>query len=505
MTPSNYQIIEHPRLLFFLGFFCYCIGIGCSIIWNQTLSIEIALLFPLLIIMLGWWKHWYIILFTLLMSLWGWYMWQQSSNGRVIADNIITRETNWFSGTYTIIWKVEKMLYNSNLSSTYRLRIANIANRSPKNIEIPEDIDIGIFLEIPNNLHINLWDTIEYTGKIIKVIETPLKWFSGYAWYNKIYGKSIVPIFKRIQIAPISALWKIQNWSKSVLFSGFPENIAGIILGMSIGNIELLSSETKKSFTNAGITHILVVSGSNIAFVIVILTSILRYFPIGRIIRTLVVVGFVLGYGSLVGWDMPVIRAVAMWIITYMAIEWWKKASSISILFLVGWGILLYSPLALIYDAWFGLSFAGTLWILLFHKPIQEIVSHQYMPKFLIEITSVTLAASMGSMIAIIYHFNTIPLFTLISNILISGFLGWILLASIIYLAFAMIGWWILYIWGWTIYLPTAYIMWVGEFFWNGYIWTISDAIAEPVAIFLVGVMMSTILYFEKRNLLQSK
>ena len=81
---------------------------------------------------------------------------------------------------------------------------------------------------------------------------------------------------------------------------------------MSIGNIELLSSETKKSFTNAGITHILVVSGSNIAFVIVILTSILRYFPIGRIIRTLVVVGFVLGYGSLVGWDMPVIRAVAM-------------------------------------------------------------------------------------------------------------------------------------------------------------------------------------------------
>ena len=90
---------------------------------------------------------------------------------------------------------------------------------------------------------------------------------------------------------------------------------------MTIGNIELLTNETKKAFTNAGITHILVVSGSNIAFVIVILTGILRYMPIGRIIRTMIVIIFVLGYGSLVGWDMPVVRAVSMGIITYIALE----------------------------------------------------------------------------------------------------------------------------------------------------------------------------------------
>jgi competence protein ComEC len=90
---------------------------------------------------------------------------------------------------------------------------------------------------------------------------------------------------------------------------------------MTIGNIELLSSETKKAFTNAGITHILVVSGSNIAFVIVILTGILRYVPMRRWIRGSIVILFVLVYGSLVGWDMPVVRAVAMGLVTYMAIE----------------------------------------------------------------------------------------------------------------------------------------------------------------------------------------
>jgi competence protein ComEC len=249
----------------------------------------------------------------------------------------------------------------------------------------------------------------------------------------------------------------------------------------------------------------LVVSGSNIAFVIIILTSILRYLPIWRIVRGMTVVGFIIAYGSLVGWDMPVIRAVAMWIITYLAIEWWKRASSIAILFLVGWVILIYSPLALIYDAGFGLSFGGTLGILLFHKPIQESIWVRYIPRFIVEIISVTIAASIWSIIAIIYHFNTIPIFTLASNILISGFLGWILLASVIYLLFAWIGWWILYIWWWTIYLPTAYIMWVGEFFWNGYILAINEKIAEPTAIFLTGLMISTIFYIEKKKLLQSK
>lgn len=81
---------------------------------------------------------------------------------------------------------------------------------------------------------------------------------------------------------------------------------------MTIGNIELLSSETKQYFTNAGITHILVVSGSNIAFVIILLTGILKYIPLSRWIRITVVILFVLLYGSLVGWDMPVVRAVSM-------------------------------------------------------------------------------------------------------------------------------------------------------------------------------------------------
>jgi predicted membrane metal-binding protein len=69
---------------------------------------------------------------------------------------------------------------------------------------------------------------------------------------------------------------------------------------MSIGNIELLDPETKSAFTQAGIIHILVVSGSNIAFVILIISKLLSYIPIRSMIKHMIIVSFVLLYGSLV-------------------------------------------------------------------------------------------------------------------------------------------------------------------------------------------------------------
>ena len=94
-------------------------------------------------------------------------------------------------------------MYTSDLSSTYRLQIANIANRSTGHTRGLEDYDVGIFLEIPSNLHIAINDTIEYTGKIVPVIDHPLKGFAGYAWYHRVYGKSTVAIFRRINIGEL--------------------------------------------------------------------------------------------------------------------------------------------------------------------------------------------------------------------------------------------------------------------------------------------------------------
>ena len=492
-------------MLFFLGFFCFVVGISCWIFSDSTHGVYIWTTIVLSIIFFWGWKRSSIVIFWLIFCFLGFYLSHEENESRKTALETIKKVTYWFSGSYTVQGKVERLLYTNNLSHTYRLNIDNIDNRSTKNITDISEKNIGILFEIPKNLHINIGDTVEYTGKIFDIIDPSLDGFSGYTWYHRIYGKSIVPTFKRITKTEENLLQSIQNWAKWSIFRWFPENISGIILWRTIGNRELLSRETKKQFPNAGITHILVVSGSNIAFVIVIISGILRYTRIRKWIQMSLIIGFVLFYGTLVGWDMPVIRAVAMWLIIYISLEWWKKSSSIAILFGVAFCILIYSPLSLIYDAGFGLSFAGTLWILLFHLPIQEMLQKKHIPRFLSDIISVTLSATLWSMIATIYHFWTIPLYTVISNILIGGILWWILFSSMFYFILSLFGWWILYLWWWTIYLPTLYILTVGEYFWKGYTYTIDEHWIQPISLFLIGISISLVFYREKRKLLQSK
>jgi competence protein ComEC len=80
-------------------------------------------------------------------------------------------------------------------------------------------------------------------------------------------------------------------------------------------------------------------------------------------------------------------------------------------------------PLAPLYDAGFGLSFSATLGILLFHPPIEKWCKKNKFPHIIISIVSVSIGAMLGSLPMLIFHFEKIPLATLLTNLLIGGFL----------------------------------------------------------------------------------
>gem|GEM_PF-3953569 len=51
---------------------------------------------------------------------------------------------------------------------------------------------------------------------------------------------------------------------------------------MTMGDKSLLVKEIRENFMNTGTTHILVVSGANIALILIMMSSVLRYFPFAR-------------------------------------------------------------------------------------------------------------------------------------------------------------------------------------------------------------------------------
>ena len=194
-----------------------------------------------------------------------------------------------------------------------------------------------------------------------------------------------------------------------------------------------------------------------------------------------------------------------MWLITYIAIEWWKKTSSIAILIFVGFCILLYSPLTLVYDAGFWLSFMGTLGILLLYSPIEKLLAKINTPTFIKEIIWVSVSASIWSTIAVIYYFWNISVFSIFANILICGLLWWILISSILYLIFSLINGWLIYVWWWFIYIPTVYIVEIGNFFGKWYIYTVDEQFRSLLSLFLLWLLISVLFYTQKNTLLESK
>jgi len=42
--------------------------------------------------------------------------------------------------------------------------------------------------------------------------------------------------------------------------------------------------------------------------------------------------------------------------------------------------------------------------------------------------------------------------------------------------------------------------MWIGDFFGNGYVYMLDERITEPIALFLIGIMMTIVFWIEKEK-----
>jgi ComEC/Rec2-related protein len=362
-------------------------------------------------------------------------------------------------------------------------------NLSIKRESADESVETSIFLEVPSNLTLISGDRITVEGKIRKNISFPLKGFSRYAFFQGGYGYLFVSTFQRDKIVKPWFFSSIVGYWRVLYEDGFPREIAGTLLGMTLGSFELLPSDLKSSFIASGISHILVVSGSNIALLIIFMIFFLKYFHISKLWRVGIVSSCIMFYVLLVGPEISVMRAAIMGIIWYIAVEWGDQISSRATLGLALIVATIIEPLGPIYDAGFALSFSATLGIILFQKNIIQQLQKYHTPTLLSSSLAVTLGASIGSLPILLYHFWQIPAWTIITNMLIAGFLGWILFSGIIYAGLSLISSSLSYIFGFFVYLPTYIVIQISKIFDDGYILTVPEDIGLIISLSLLGML----------------
>lgn len=204
-------------------------------------------------------------------------------------------------------------------------------------------------------------------------------------------------------------------------------NMAAVGAAMFLGDKSHLSQEIKQQFAQAGLSHILAVSGLHVGVIFLGLGFL--FHPVNRgkrgpLVKQLLVLAGLLGYMVLTGAGAAVVRAVMMFGLVLVMKLLGQKTHLLTALSFSAWVQVLWNP-AVIFDVGFQLSYAAVLGIFLvlpwlerqWKGNIPVWLSHLYAGM------SVTIAATLFTAPFVIHYFGTFPTWFLISNVLVS-FLG---------------------------------------------------------------------------------
>lgn len=224
-------------------------------------------------------------------------------------------------------------------------------------------------------------------------------------------------------------------WVKNHVEESIEENLspehAGLLRGILFGEKEL-DSQIQGAFVQAGIAHVLAVSGLHVGFLIGFISAICNFFKVSNPIKFAIYIGALLFYILITGGTPSVIRASIMAWISLLSKLISKKYDGISALSLAGLVILVSNPL-LLYTASFQLSFLASLFIILLYSSFLERLQRiTFFPSSIQSTLGVTIAAQLGILPASLYHFHEFSVIALITNLVVIPLIGVVLLVSIL-------------------------------------------------------------------------
>jgi len=208
--------------------------------------------------------------------------------------------------------------------------------------------------------------------------------------------------------------WRAANAVRRILDRGaqaLPTDRRALFAGFVLGDRRGASVSTEDDFRGAGLGHLLVVSGENVAFVLAAAAPLVRRFgPRGRWAITVVLLAL---FATMTRFEPSVLRATVM---AGLAITAWglgRPMTGIRVLALCITGLVLADPF-LVGVVGFRLSVAASLGILVLARPLAAALP---LPRWLGSILAVTLAAQLGVAPILVMLPGGMPVAALVANV----------------------------------------------------------------------------------------
>ena len=223
---------------------------------------------------------------------------------------------------------------------------------------------------------------------------------------------------------------------------GLKGEVLHLVSAVSLGAREELEAETTQSFSKTGVTHVLAVSGMNVAIIFVVLELFLRFLnrkKWGILLQTAIIIVAVWGYALITGLSASVLRAAAMFTFIVVGKSLERNANIYNTLAASAFVLLCYTP-SLVYDVGFQLSYAAVFSIVYFHPFIYGLVYCKYwvIDQIWIMLT-VSMAAQIGTIPFLLHYFHQFPTWFLLANLMVIPLVTVILYLSFIVFAVAPI------------------------------------------------------------------
>lgn len=318
-------------------------------------------------------------------------------------------------------------------------------------------------------------------------------------WYLQRVSLLGLSLLQRTRLAVLQ--WRQQLIARYRSL-GLSDNQLAVVSAMTLGDRSLLTTELKDDYSISGGAHILALSGMHLGIIYMVLTLVLgvrrprntwRFF-----FSSVLLMAAIWSFVVLVGMSASVVRAAVMLTLLTFVQLLNRQAISLNTLAFTACLLLVIHPMSLL-DVGFQLSYASVAAILVFYKPIYGLLcsDSKESPTFPVRfgrmlwgLLSVSLAAQLGVAPLIAHYFGRIPVYFLITNLVV------VLLATLI--LYCALGLW-----------AFAWLVPVQSFFAKAlsllaeglntilhYIATLPGASIEPVHLNTIGVIACYVLLF---------
>jgi competence protein ComEC len=201
-----------------------------------------------------------------------------------------------------------------------------------------------------------------------------------------------------------------------------PEPEAALGAGILLGVRASIAPEINDAFAVAGLTHVVAISGWNIAIVAALVAAAVRPLarrPGGRWTTALVAGSTVGGYVVLTGASPSVVRAALMAGAMLVARMGGSRAHAASALALAALVMLVAAP-PVLWDVGFQLSLLATAGLVWFGAPVERRLAGW--PGWIREPVALTLAAQLTTLPVILVNFERLSLVAPVANVLVVPF-----------------------------------------------------------------------------------